>query len=404
MDNQQLERSRSLLGNKTVDMLLQAHKDALWMLENIGVACDQPEIVEAFRPYEEKGQAVVYENRIYITPALVETCLETVPGGKDFFVPRNSFFIGGTAPYLYDDEKGTGGLMPTAGDLAEIARIAGQSPSVSGMGRAVKLKDEVEQLEIMHRECAKPIYLSLQTEKGIQRAKEISAERNNLMIVFCLTRPPMAVNENFSGAFVQVVRAGLPVFISAMPMAGISAPYCYNGVISVTQAEVLFGICAAQLLNPGVICIHAGFPTIANPSMDYNPDYGCLSHTLLNILQAHLNMILDIPTCQSGCTTNEEHPTEKAFQDAKNGYALCRKYEMHMIRHAFAFLLHLVDFSVYKLKRCIEILPETTAADAPEIIMPEYDERGFKSIQNMGLSMYRDDPLTTANLGKVFNQ
>ncbi|MFO8112422.1 MAG: trimethylamine methyltransferase family protein [Desulfosalsimonadaceae bacterium] len=404
MNNTQLERSVSLLGKNTVDMLLQAHQDALWMLENIGVACSQPDMVRAFQEYESQGLAFVYEGRIYITADLVTQCLEKAPGVDDFFVPRNSFFIGGTAPYLYDDEKKAGGLMPTADHLAEIARIAEQSPPVNGMGRGIKLKDEIEQLEIMHRECSKPIYLSMQTEKGIERAKEIFAARKNLMIVFCLTKPPMAVNENFSRAFVQVVQAGLPVFISAMPMAGISAPYCYNGVISVTQAEALFGICAAQLLNPGAVCINAGFPTIANPMNDYNPDYGSLSHTLLNILQAHLNMILDIPTCQSGCTTNEENPTEKAFQDAKNGYGLCKKYEMHMIRHAFAFLLHLVDFSIYKLKKCIEILPETTADDAPEIAMPEYDERGFKSIQNMGLSMYRDDPLTTANLGKVFNQ
>ncbi len=106
------------------------------------------------------------------------------------------------------------------------------------------------------------------------------------MIVFCLTRSPLEVNENFSAYFVKVVEAGLPVFISAMPMAGISAPFCYNGVLAMTHAEVLFGICAAQLLNPGLICIHAGFPSIADPRIEYNPNYGLISHHLLNILMA----------------------------------------------------------------------------------------------------------------------
>ncbi len=404
MNQDQLNRSIALLGKGTVDMLLKSQQDALWMLENFGVACTQPEIVQAFQEHEARGQAFVHENRIYIMPELVQECLQQAPGLEGFFVPKNSFFIGGTAPYLYDDEKGQGGVLPTAEHLIQIARIAEQSPSVSGMGRGIKLKDELEQLEIMHRECSKPIYLGLQTRSGIERAKDIQAQRKNLMVVFCLTKPPLAVNENFSQAFVQVVQSGVPAFISAMPMAGISAPYCYNGVISVTQAEVLFGICAAQLLNPGTLCINAGFPTIANPTMDYNPDYGSLSHNLLNILLAHLNMILDIPSCQSGCTTNEAHPTEKALQDARNGYALCKKFEVHMIRHAFAFLMHLVDFSMYKLQKCIELLPQTRAEHAPDIVMPEYDPRGFRSIQNMGLSLYRDDPLTTANLGKVFAQ
>jgi hypothetical protein len=43
-----------------------------------------------------------------------------------------------------------------------------------------------------------------------------------------------------------------------------------------------------------------------------------------------------------------------------------------------------------------------TPEDAPEVEMPVYDERGMESIRNIGLGMYIDDPLTTANLGKVF--
>jgi trimethylamine:corrinoid methyltransferase-like protein len=236
----------------------------------------------------------------------------------------------------------------------------------------------------------------------LKRAVELYETRKNLMIVFCLTRPPLQVNENFSKDFFNVVKSGLPVFISAMPMAGISAPYCYNGVLAMTHAEVLFGICAAQLINPGVICVHAGFPTIADPRIEYNPNYGLISHNLLNILMAHLNLILDIPTFQSAGTTHEEHPTEKAFVDAKMGQALCKKYGFHMIRHPFAFLRYLIDFSFGKLERAIEIAIEVTADDAPSIEMPAYDERGMESIRQNGLRMYMDDPLTTANLGKVF--
>jgi hypothetical protein len=34
--------------------------------------------------------------------------------------------------------------------------------------------------------------------------------------------------------------------------------------------------------------------------------------------------------------------------------------------------------------------------------MPVYDERGMTSIQQTGLGLYMEDPLTTANLGKIF--
>lgn len=403
MNKKQIDKSTHLFGKDTVEMLLQSHKDALWILENLGVGCKQPDMQAVFREFEAQGLAVVHEDRVYIMSDLILACLEKAPKVQDFFVPLNSFFIGGTAPYVYDDKNGIGGLMPTAEHVERISQIAQNSAEVGGMGRAVKLKNEVEQMNIMHENCSKPLYFAVTSDESLKRAVELHQERQNIMIVFCLTRPPLEVNENFSTNFVKVVKAGLPVFISAMPMAGISAPYCYNGVLSMTHAEVLFGICAAQLMNPGVTCIHAGFPTIADPRIDYNPNYGLISHNLLNLLMTHLNLILDLPTFQSACTTHEEHPTEKAFIDAKNGQAMCMKYGFHMIRHPFSFLRYLIDFSIGKMETCIEICRNTTAADAPEIEMPIYDERGMESVQNSGLGMYMEDSLTTANFGTIFD-
>jgi len=399
---EQVERSKALLGEETVNMLHQVHQDALWILENLGVGCKEPTILEAFKKVEEEGLAVVYEDRIYLMADLVQKCLATVPGVDAFFVPMNSFFIGGTAPYVYDDEAGKGGLLPTPEYATRIARIAEKSRVVAGMGRGIKLKDEVQQMNIMTENCSKPLYFAVTSDDALARAREIHEQRKNIMVVFCVTRPPLEVNENFSEHFVKVVQAGLPVFVSAMPMAGISAPYCYNGVLAMTHAEVLFGICTAQLIRPGITCIHAGFPTVADPRIEYNPNYGLISHNYLNILMSHLNLMLDLPTFQSAGATHEEHPTEKAYEDARIGQALCRKYGFHMIRHPFAFLRYLIDFSFEKLEKAIRIAEEVTPEDAPEVEPAVYDERGMESIRNFGLRMYMEDSLTTANLGKVF--
>ncbi|MBW1903038.1 MAG: trimethylamine methyltransferase family protein [Deltaproteobacteria bacterium] len=403
MDKERVEISRGLLGRETVEMLIQSHHDAVWLLENFGVGCKERHIREAFKPLEAQGTAVVYEDRVYLTAECVNECLKTVPGVNKFFVPMNSYFIGGTAPYVYDEVNRKGGLIPKEPDhVSRIVQIAEEHDVVAGMGRGVKLQDEIKQMDLMAEFCSKPIYFAVNSDAAVNRAIKIYEQRKNLMVAFCLTRSPLQVNENFSNCFVRVVKAGLPVFISAMPMAGISAPYCYNGVLSMAHAEVLFGICAAQRLNPGVTCVHAGFPTIADPRIEYNPNYGLVSHTLLNILMSHLNLMLDIPTCQSACTTHEEHPTDRAMADSRMGQALCMKYGFHMIRHPFGFLRYLIDFSFSKLEKCIEIATEVTAEDAPEVEMPVYDEQSMESIGNTGLGMYMEDPLTTANLGKIF--
>ncbi|MBT9448092.1 MAG: trimethylamine--corrinoid methyltransferase [Desulfobacterales bacterium] len=405
VNKKQMDKSRSVLGRDTVEMLLRVHDDALWILENLGVGCKQPQIQEAFRKFEADGLAVVYDDRIYVTAELVQRCLDTAPGLDGFFVPMNSFFIGGTAPYVFNDNGGggvNGSRIPTPEDAVRIAKTAEKNRVVAGMGRGIKLKDEAEQMSIMAKYCSKPIYFAITSDRALNRACEIYRERKDIMIVFCVTRPPLEVNENFSDHFVKVAKAGLPLFISAMPMAGISAPYCYNGVLSMTHAEVLFGICTAQLLNPGVTCIHAGYPTIADPRIEYNPNYGLASFSFLNILMSHLNLMLDLPTFQSAGTTHEKFPTERAYADARMGQAICLKYGFHMIRHPFAFLRYLIDFSFEKLEKSIRLAEEVRPEDAPEISIPVYDERGMESIKRNRLSMYMEDPLTTANIGKVF--
>jgi trimethylamine--corrinoid protein Co-methyltransferase len=402
-NKEQVMTSTHVLGKQTVDMLHQVHQDALWVLENMGVACVHPEIVGAFRRFESDGKAIFYENRIFITGDLVNECLGTVPAGVGFFVPRNSLFIGGRAPFVYDDNAGKGGVLPTLEDVERIAKIAEANAVVAGMAGGVFLKDGLSQINTIAEHCSKPLLLAVTSDASLERVKELHKERGNVMVTFCLTRHPLEVNEGSSDPFVKVVRSGLPVFAAALPMAGISAPYCYNGVLTITHAEVLFAICAAQLLNPGCTCIHAGLPSIADHRFDYNPNYGLMSHNILNLLMAHLNMMLNLPTIQSGCTTNEEHVSERALNDARLGIALFKRYGFHMLRHSFGFLRGMVDFSIAKLEKVIKIAEDVGPDDAPEVVIPCYDERGMESVQKYGLSHYRDDPLTTANIGKLFS-
>ena len=60
MNQKQIETSMRLLGGSTVEMLTQVHKDALWILENLGVGCKQPEMQEVFRRFESDGEAIVF--------------------------------------------------------------------------------------------------------------------------------------------------------------------------------------------------------------------------------------------------------------------------------------------------------------------------------------------------------
>ena len=58
--------------------------------------------------------------------------------------------------------------------------------------------------------------------------------------------------------------------------------------------------------------------------------------------------------------------------------------------------------SFAKLETAIHIAEEVTPEEAPDLEMPVYDERGMESVRRVGLGMYMEDSLTTANFGKIF--
>ena len=59
MNTDQIDKSKSLLGPQTVDMLFQVHADSLWILENMGVGCAQPDMLSAFQQHEADGQEAI---------------------------------------------------------------------------------------------------------------------------------------------------------------------------------------------------------------------------------------------------------------------------------------------------------------------------------------------------------
>lgn len=74
-------------------MLDQIHQDALWVLEEAGVKCDSSKV---HRIIEAIGH-------LYVQAPLVEQAFTTIPKRDHYWIPRNSFGVGGTALFVFDD-------------------------------------------------------------------------------------------------------------------------------------------------------------------------------------------------------------------------------------------------------------------------------------------------------------
>ncbi|MBW1800274.1 MAG: trimethylamine methyltransferase family protein [Deltaproteobacteria bacterium] len=384
------------------DYLKTIHQDALRVLEEIGIKCDSPEVRQIF---EETGLAAFDDTtgHIHVLPQLIEQTLGTTPKRSQYWIPENAFGVGGTAPFVYDDESGEL-VPPTFEHLARIATIVNDADVIDFMARGVLIRNrEVEVMDTIIAKCHKPIYVAAVTDEGIARTREIHDTRGNITVQFSIINSPLNVIESMIPPFLSCVREGVPIYVSTMPMAGLSGPYSMSGLVTLTHAEGLFGIALAQLVNPGITVVHAGLPSIANIQKNYAVDLGLISHNMANLLMEKVNKNLDIPSIQTACTTSQEQPNQKSEEEAVYGYALMKKYGFHQMRHAFGFLKELISFSIAKLERHIELCRETGPDQAPPVELEPYDPEGFEVIaRNGSKANYMRDDHTLKNTGKSF--
>jgi len=384
------------------ELLDQIHKDALQVLEVTGVKCASQEVRQIL---EDTGLAAYDETtgHLHILAPLVEQALATTPKRDKYWISENSFGVGGTAPFVYDDQ--TGELVaPTFENIAQIAKIVNQADVIDFMARGVLIpKQEVKVMDTIIEYCDKPIYAAAVSDEGIARAKKIHETRGNFTIQFSIINSPLNIIDSMIPPFLSCVREGIPIYVSTMPMAGLSGPYSMSSLVTLTHAEALFGITLAQVVHPGVMVVHAGLPSIADINKNYAVNLGLVSFNIANLLMEKVNKKLDLPSIQTACTTSQEKPNQKAEQEAIEGYALMKKYGFHQMRHSFGFLKELVSFSMAKLERHIVLCRETGPDQAPEYNLEFYDPEGLEAIMRNGSQAnYMRDDHTLKNTGKSF--
>jgi len=384
------------------DLLETIHQDALRVLEEVGVKCTSPEIRQIF---ENTGLAAFDETtgHLHVLTPLVEQALNTAPKRDQYWIPENSFGVGGTAPFIYDDQSGEL-VEPAFEHLAKIAKTVNEADVIHFMARGILIKNqEVKVMDTIIENCHKPIYVAAVTEEGITRAQEIHKKRGNITLQFSIINSPLNIIESMIDPFLSCARKGIPIYVSSMPMAGLSGPYCMSGLLTLTHAEALFGLTLAQLVHPGLMVVHAGLPSIANIQKNYAVDLGLISHNVANLLMEKVNKRLELPSIQSACTTSQDRPNQKAEEEAINGYALMKKYGFHQMRHAFGFLKGLISFSITKLEMHIALCRETGPDQAPEYDIDPYDPEGLEAIKRNGSQAnYMRDDHTLKNTGRCF--
>lgn len=380
------------------------HENAKRVLFEVGFKLKNPEII---RRLEDTGKAayndatghihIVYDplEGIDYTQECVDLAVEA--GKKYEYMPCfNSFAIWG-APFFVEERAER--RPATYEDLKRGLRIAIEYPDLIKLwGRPVKVykESQFESAKVLEEMAPgiKEIGVEEMTDDEVKRIV-----REDWFHWLCAAQSPLSELENVMRSLVRSAELGANLILCSMPMGGISSPQSPEGLLTICHAEVLFMIVVAQTINPGIVCIHAGYPC---PTKKYQMMHGSPELNFINLALTRLNLLVTgLPTNQAAASTNQPQTNAKAYEEGEKGRNLFRLFKFHMLGESFGFVDNLTAFSFEKFEK--ELEEERSARKKSNyhlntLYIPE-DPEVLEVIQRRGSTFgYMDDLHTLRNL------
>lgn len=412
-----VDSAKKSFGNEK--LYRQIHEDAMMLIESIGVNVSTEaagKIIDAISP--EAANRIFYAEdlgKIYLTREVIDEGLDRVRQGFSYW-PRG-FGTGGMAAYLVDDK---GPRISGLDDMKRLSKIFAENDLFTTLQSSFNLTNRVKKSNASKRadiECAcidimldysggKLITPTILTQKGIGHLGNCFDKGHTVGASLSITSTCMTVSDEMTEPFLGVVNRGIPFVMNSMPIGGLTAPYSMSSVATLAHAEAVFGLVLAQLIHPGIKCVHAAMPTVADMSKKEMPlMFGSRSNTMLNILMAELNAYLAIPGCQSACSHSLNELDGRAEREAAETYSLVNHYDYLILRHMFGFAAQLNDFSIDFMERQIDFYRDVCRHPVPvELPEPaEYDAEGLEAIfEGLEREDFKTLPHTLQNIGHSF--
>ena len=270
----------------TDEEVRRIHEASLAVLERTGVRVDEPEALALFK---EAG-ANVRENRVRLSQSLVEDAIDqaaskVVLAGRD---PQHDLILedarvhigtGGAALQVLDLETGEirKALLSDVGDMARIVDALDNIHFFLIPIYPTDLPEDQVEISKYYASLAnttKHVQAGAYTLRGIRdvvaMCERIAGSPEALRarpIVSFITSwmvSPLKFATDVTALLIEVCRQGMPVVLSAAPMAGSTSPVTLAGTLVQLNAEQLSGLTLTQLVNPGTPVIMGPIPATAD--------------------------------------------------------------------------------------------------------------------------------------------
>lgn len=317
------------------------HSASLSLLAGYGVHSESDLILDIF----DNADAAIdrQERRIYISPDMVDTALQTAPSSFTFHGrdPQYDleiklgpvyFGMGGSSePFFWDYELGKP-RSPTKADMISCTRIGQAAHNIDFVMALCSASDYpteqvfLQEYDALIRNTTKPILYSCPNRWHTRRFIEMAAtacggESNFLkrppIMFFNTAISPLKIGQ-FSEGMIDAIEFEVPIMITLGPMMGATSPATLAGTLVQINAEALFGIVLTQVIKPGAPVVYG--PHVAVMDMTTAQcTYGSAEQHLGRAAVAQMGRFYNLPTFGLGGGVEAKLPDAEASAQSMMG-------------------------------------------------------------------------------------
>src|SRR5512135_349542 len=271
--------------------------------------------------------ARVEDNIAHIPEALARQALATVP--REFYLYDRSgqpaVHYGGNDVHFDPGSSGVQVLDPVtlehkasqANDLVRLIQVAEMLPQYAAQSTAVVCNDVPKEIGDLYRLFLVLMYSNKPIVTGafgahtsavmiellaLDSGGQAALKAKPRAVFDVCPSPPLNWTEFGAQNLIDLSRAGIPVEIVSMPLAGATAPVTLIGSIVQHAAECLSGITIHQLAQPGSPIVWGGAPAIFDMRAGSTP-MGAIETAMIDAAYAEVGKSLGLPThCYLGAS------------------------------------------------------------------------------------------------------
>ena len=310
------------------------HRAAMRLLKETGMLIiNYPPALETFR----QNGAKVDGEMVWIDEETLMHFVRQAPPGFTQLArnPANHVFIGGRhivfapvygPPFVGDLDRGR--RQATLEDFHNFAKLTYLASNLHHAGGTLVEPNDIEVRErhldmlLAHITLSDKAFMGSVTHADNARDTVTMSEivfgaeamqANPATISLINASSPLRFDDRMFGALEVYARARQGILVTPFIIAGAMSPSTLAATLAQQNAEALFGICYAQMLNPGVPCIYGSF--LANIDMKSGaPCFGTPEDTLALYAGAQMARYYRLPFRSGGNFTASRIP------DAQAGY------------------------------------------------------------------------------------